>query len=415
MLVAALASASGVQMDEDTTGPQIASGPFGKYDPPIEASFVGCLNESMLTTVIHEGNSLEDNMWTRAFLDRLGVRITYDWIARSDEECSQKWSVSVAAGDVPDMMEVQLIDLKRLHDAGALAPLQDAYDQYIWSRLKEENLDFASRKPLVPLLVLIVFSYMPMARIVSWVILAGVLIDILSPSRGFVNRMLSAAGFEPIFFLADPGWFRVMIIVSHVWKEFGFGTIIYLAAITTIDPGFYEAAVMDGARRFRQMAHHHSRHVWALGLPVDVPVWNVLILLNFFRRLPVEMEESAAMDGAGHWTILWKIYIPTSLAALATLVLFAAVTHWNAWFDGMIYMRSLEKYPLQTFLRSIVAVKDMTSLRSMTLQEARDYATISDRTLRSAQILVGALPILLLYPFLQRYFVKGIVIGSVKG
>ena len=81
----------------------------------------------------------------------------------------------------------------------------------------------------------------------------------------------------------------------------------------------------------------------------------------------------------------------------------------------MIYMRSLEKYPLQTFLRSIIAVKDMTSLRSMTLQEARDYAVISDRTLRSAQILIGALPILLLYPFLQRYFVKGIVIGSVKG
>ena len=155
--------------------------------------------------------------------------------------------------------------------------------------------------------------------------------------------------------------------------------------------------------------------IWALILPAGVPVWNVLILLNFFRRLPVELEESAALDGAGHWTILWQIYIPTSLAALATLVLFAAVTHWNAWFDGMIYMRSLEKYPLQTFLRSIIAVKDMTSLRSMTLQEARDYATISDRTLRSAQILLGALPILLLYPFLQRYFVKGIVIGSVKG
>ncbi len=89
----------------------------------------------------------------------------------------------------------------------------------------------------------------------SWVILAGVLIDILSPSRGFVNRMIIATGFKPIFFLADPGWFRVMIVVSHVWKEFGFGTIIYLAAITTIDPGFYEAAVMDGARRFRQMWH----------------------------------------------------------------------------------------------------------------------------------------------------------------
>ena len=95
--------------------------------------------------------------------------------------------------------------------------------------------------------------YLP--HFLSWVILAGVLIDILSPSRGFVNRTLTAVSFEPIFFLADPAWFRVMIVVSHVWKEFGFGTIIYLAAITTIDPGFYEAAVMDGARRLRQMWH----------------------------------------------------------------------------------------------------------------------------------------------------------------
>ena len=146
LLVAALALSSGVQMDDDTTGPQITPGPFGKYDPPIEISFVGGLNESMLTTVIHEGNTLEDNMWTRAFLDRLGIRITYDWIARSDEEFKQKWGVTIASGDIPDMMELQLIELKRLYDAGALAPLQDAYDQYIWPKLKEENLDFASKE-----------------------------------------------------------------------------------------------------------------------------------------------------------------------------------------------------------------------------------------------------------------------------
>ena len=145
LLVAALAFSSGVQMEDDTTGPQMSPGPFGKYDPPIEISFVGGLNESMLTTVIHEGNTLEDNMWTRAFLDRLGIRITYDWIARSDEEFRQKWGVTIASGDIPDMMELQLIELKRLYDAGALAPLQDAYDQYIWPKLKEENLDFASK------------------------------------------------------------------------------------------------------------------------------------------------------------------------------------------------------------------------------------------------------------------------------
>lgn len=152
--------------------------------------------------------------------------------------------------------------------------------------------------------------------------------------------------------------------------------------------------------------------IWALVLPGAVPVFNVILLLNFFRQLPREMEEAAFIDGAGHWTTLWKIYVPTSLPALATITLFSAVGHWNSWFDGLIYMNSPENYPLQSYLQTVVIQRDLSLVSAADL---RSLAEISDRTLKSAQIFMGALPIICVYPFLQKYFAKGIVLGSVKG
>lgn len=95
--------------------------------------------------------------------------------------------------------------------------------------------------------------YLP--HFLSWIILSGVLIDILSPSHGIVNRALGAVGVEPVFFLGDNGWFPFTIVISHLWKEFGFGTVVFIAAITGIDPQLYESAEIDGAGRFRQMIH----------------------------------------------------------------------------------------------------------------------------------------------------------------
>lgn len=151
--------------------------------------------------------------------------------------------------------------------------------------------------------------------------------------------------------------------------------------------------------------------LWALVLPGAVPVFNVILLLNFFRSLPKELEEAAAMDGAGHWTVLWRLYAPLSLPALATVILFTIVGHWNAWFDGLIYMNSPAHYPLQSYLQTVVIQMDMELMTSTDLALLQ---TISDRTTKSAQIFLAALPVLLVYPFLQRFFVKGIVMGSVK-
>ncbi|WP_337099925.1 carbohydrate ABC transporter permease [Paenibacillus sp. YIM B09110] len=152
--------------------------------------------------------------------------------------------------------------------------------------------------------------------------------------------------------------------------------------------------------------------VWSLVLPGAVPVFNIIVLLNFFRQLPKEMDEAAVMDGAGHWTVLWKIYVPTSMPSLATLLLFVIVFHWNSWFDGMIYMNDPMHFPMQTYLRTVVTMPD---LRNVTLEDLENLKNLSERTVKASQILVGALPVLITYPFLQRYFVKGMVIGSVKG
>lgn len=152
--------------------------------------------------------------------------------------------------------------------------------------------------------------------------------------------------------------------------------------------------------------------IWALVLPGAVPVFNLILLINFFRQLPIELEEAAHVDGASHWTILWKIYVPTSTPALATLTLFVLVSHWNSWFDGLLFMNSPTKYPLQSYLQTVIVQRDTTAV---SMQEFKDLALLSDRTVKAAQVFMGAMPILLFYPFLQKYFVTGIVMGSVKG
>lgn len=151
--------------------------------------------------------------------------------------------------------------------------------------------------------------------------------------------------------------------------------------------------------------------IWALVLPVGINVFNMLLVLSFFRQIPQELEEAAAIDGASHWTTLWKIYVPISLPVLATVTLFSLIQHWNSWFDGLIYMTT-DKYPLQTYLRNIIITFNIANLSP---QEQKLLASFNEDALKSAQMVIGTLPILLVYPFLQKYFVSGITLGSVKG
>jgi len=152
--------------------------------------------------------------------------------------------------------------------------------------------------------------------------------------------------------------------------------------------------------------------IWALVLPPAVPVFNVILLMNFFRGIPKELEAAAVVDGAGVMCILVKIFLPISFPALATITLFSVVQHWNSFFDGLILMNRPENYPLQTYIQQLIIVLDIQNIRDP--ERLRQLLQISNRTFNAAKIIVSMIPILLIYPFLQRYFITGIVLGSVK-
>ena len=152
--------------------------------------------------------------------------------------------------------------------------------------------------------------------------------------------------------------------------------------------------------------------IWALILPGAVGVFNIVLMMNFFRQIPQEMEEAALVDGAGQWRILFQIYLPAATASLATITLFITVGHWNEWFDGIILMKKTTQYPLQSYLHTVVVEKDLS------LSATADWqmlASVSEETVKAAQIFLAALPIMMVYPFLQKYFAKGLTVGSVKG
>lgn len=152
--------------------------------------------------------------------------------------------------------------------------------------------------------------------------------------------------------------------------------------------------------------------IWSLILPGAVPIGNVILLMNFFRAVPESLEEAASIDGASPWTILFKVYFPTSLPCLATLTLFCIVGHWNDYFSAILYITKTKNYPLQTYIQQITAVFDYSSITN--LQKQKEALSISSRNLNSAKIVVSTIPLLLIYPFLQRYFVSGIILGAVK-
>lgn len=152
--------------------------------------------------------------------------------------------------------------------------------------------------------------------------------------------------------------------------------------------------------------------LWALILPGAISTWNLMIMRTSFEAIPDSLIESAKIDGASEFTVLIKIVIPLSMAAIAVMMLYYGVGHWNSWFGAMIYLRKRDLYPLQLILREILISNNTESMLGGVQSEER--ASIS-ATIIYATIMVATLPILLVYPFLQKHFVKGVMIGAVKG
>lgn len=150
---------------------------------------------------------------------------------------------------------------------------------------------------------------------------------------------------------------------------------------------------------------------WVLIFPTLIATWNLIIMRTSFQAIPYEMEESAKMDGASDWIVFWKIIMPLSIPLIAVMILFYGVGHWNAWASALIYLRSRDLFPLQLVLREILIQNSTT--------DTTNLATTSDpflgEVVKYATIIVGTIPILVLYPLIQKHFTKGVMIGALKG
>ncbi|GIP31509.1 putative ABC transporter permease protein YtcP [Paenibacillus sp. J2TS4] len=153
---------------------------------------------------------------------------------------------------------------------------------------------------------------------------------------------------------------------------------------------------------------------WVMVLPGCISAYNVIIFRTFFQNLPNELRESAYMDGASDLVVLFKIYLPLSKALLATFALFTIVAHWNEWFSALIYLQDESKYPIQMFLRSIIFTQQGYG-QSQQISEMIQNRQINPKNIQMAAIVITMAPILCIYPFVQKYFVKGVLVGSLKG
>ncbi len=159
---------------------------------------------------------------------------------------------------------------------------------------------------------------------------------------------------------------------------------------------------------------HLLNTVWALVLPGAVPIFSVIMVMNFFIGVPKSLEEAAVIDGANPLQVLTRVYIPCSKPVIATISLFSIVGNWNDFFGGLIYMTKVKNYPLQTYIQTLsVKLEDMLNSGG-SLSSLVNAMEVSKQNLNAAKIVVSVIPLLLIYPFLQRYLITGIVMGSVK-
>ena len=150
--------------------------------------------------------------------------------------------------------------------------------------------------------------------------------------------------------------------------------------------------------------------LWALILPGAISTWNLIVMRTNFQQIPDSLEESAKIDGANDIVILFKIILPLSKPILAVMLLFYGVAYWNAWFDAMLFIRTRTKFPIQLIMREILITNSTDSTQTF----SESHSGIAE-SIKYATIIITTIPILVVYPFIQKYFVKGVMIGAIKG
>jgi len=279
-------------------------------------------------------------------------------------------------------------------------------------------------------------------RAVNGIILTGVVIITLYPFANIVARSLSDEGYIrsgqvniiPRGFNLDT--YRLVMSDSMFWTNYR-NTIVYTVTATVISivlttcyayvlskkdlkgrsalvgiavfTMFFSGGLIPNYVLITSLGLKNS--IWAIVLPNAINVFNLLVMKAFFESLPTELEEAAAVDGLNTYGILWRIVIPLSKAIIATMVLFYAVSFWNSWFTAFLYMDRSELFPVTVYLRNLIAgATTATSTGSSSDSLAQAAANI-----QAVTIILTVLPIIMVYPFIQRYFVSGIMLGAVKG
>jgi len=233
----------------------------------------------------------------------------------------------------------------------------------------------------------------------------------LKSYKAVVNNPNILQGYKNTIFIVVVGTVINVIMTSMgayflsrkgpLWKT----PIMIMVTITM----FVEGGLIPGYLLILNLGLYDS--LWALILPSSISTFNMIIMRTAFQGIPSSLEESARIDGANDFTILYKVIIPLSRATIAVIALFYAVYHWNSWFAANIYLKTKSKFPLQLILRNFVINSQAEEL-TIGVGVADSYAM--GFTVKYATIMVATIPILIVYPFIQRYFVKGVMMGSLK-
>lgn len=215
----------------------------------------------------------------------------------------------------------------------------------------------------------------------------------------FITLMGTALG---LFFMSMAGY--VLNRKDFKYRDF-FSFFIYFT--TLFSGGLIPSYIL-------MVKHLHLKNsVFAMILPGVISAWSIFLMRNFMKSIPDSLYESATIDGAGNFRIYWQIFMPLAIPALATVGLFSALGFWNEWYNAMLYIESPNKYPLQYFLQKMVNQANVQALINQGV--VIDISELPTQSIKMATAVVATGPIILLYPFIQRYFIGGLTIGAVKG
>lgn len=261
-----------------------------------------------------------------------------------------------------------------------------------------------------PLLYVVAASFSDSDALLNY---SGILWKPVKPTleayKAVIEYEMVWTGFRNTFFIVIVGLI-VNLVLTTLGAYFMSRTDVYFKMPITmlmIFTMYFSGGMIPTFLNVRDLGLYDS--LWSVILTAGISTYNMILMRTSFAAIPKSIEESAAIDGVNDFVILVKIILPLSTSIIAVMTLYYGVAHWNSWFPAMIYLQSREKAPLQLVLREILIQNQMDNLN------AAEEGTTIEQTIKYSIIVISTLPILLLYPFLQKYFVKGVMIGSVKG